>query len=110
MCVTYLLEICKRNDQLIYQLKENITTYEAIINFIGQNTEYQYKNIDLVNFYTNLSEKAQQEVREMEGLNNNIKTEIQLHCDHEFFTDHVDLDYDRSVTVCYCTICELNKN
>lgn len=111
MCDTsYLFELSKRNDLLINQLKDNLTTYNEIILFINQNKNYQYVNTDLISFYQNLIEKAEQEVAEVTLLNENIRKELHLHCEHEFITDSIDTDYDRSKTVCYCTICELNKN
>ena len=109
LCTSYLQEICKRNEQIIYQLKENIATYESIIHFIGENTEYHYNNMDLVHFYTNLIEKGQQEVNEIQELNKGIIKDIQMHCEHDFSSDLIDIEYDRSQTICYCTICELNK-
>ena len=111
MCDTnYLIELSKRNDLLIDQLKDNLTTYNEIIIFINQNKNCQYVNTDLISFYQNLIEKAEQEVAEVTLLNENIRKEIHLHCEHEYTTDIIDTDYDRSKTICYCTICELNKN
>lgn len=110
MCdTTYLIELCKRNDLLINLLKDNLTTYNEIILFINQNKNYQYVKTDLLSFYQNLIEKAEQEIEEVTLLNENIRKEIHLHCEHDYITDLIDTDYDRSKTVCYCTICELNK-
>ena len=31
-------------------------------------------------------------------------------CEHNFITDIIDINPEKDKTICYCTICELNKS
>ena len=40
-----------------------------------------------------------------------IKTYLKKHCPHEFQTDYIDLPLqERGMTICYCVLCETNKD
>jgi hypothetical protein len=107
--IEYLIGLKGQNMSLIAQLEENIAKYDEIMVFINENCDYTYATVDLINFYNNYSERAKEEIRQMRIVNKNIDEQTDKVCDHNFVTDIVDITPDRDQTVCYCTICELNK-
>ena len=42
-------------------------------------------------------------------MNKSNDTIIYENCKHNFITDIIDIDPEKEKTICYCTICELNK-
>lgn len=107
--IEYLIGLKEKNHHLIHQLEENISKYDEIMSFVNENCDYTYTTVDLINFYNNYSERAKDEIRQMKIVNKNIDEQIDKVCEHNFVTDVVDITPEKDQTVCYCTICELNK-
>ena len=40
---------------------------------------------------------------------NNIIAYLRINCQHNFIKDEVDITPDNSVSICYCTYCELER-
>ena len=38
-----------------------------------------------------------------------IEEQIKNKCQHNYVTDYIDIDPEKSMKICYCTICENNK-
>ena len=76
---------------------------------IGDNCDYNYMTVDLINYYNKLSENCTEKIAEINNILTGIKLDIQRLCQHEFVTDTIDIDPEKSTTVCYCSICEYTK-
>jgi hypothetical protein len=109
MTFFFNLEMKKKNEQLIKELEEVIDSYNKTMSFINENCDYNYITVDLINFYNNLCVDCEQQVKTIKEIIklNNIR--IYEQCDHNFVTDIIDIDPEKEKTICYCTICELNK-
>lgn len=108
--IEYLLGLKSRNKCLLNQIEDNINRYNEIMEFINENCDYTYVTIELINFYNDLSERAQEEMKYLIFINENTNKQINQVCEHDFVTDIIDIAPDKDQTVCYCKICELNKN
>jgi hypothetical protein len=107
--IEYLLGLKSRNKCLIAQIEDNINRYIEIMEFINDNCDYTYVTVELINFYNDLSEKAQEEMKYLIFINENTNKQINQVCKHNFVTDIIDIAPDKDQSICYCTICELNK-
>ena len=107
--IDYLIGMKNKNNNLICQLEQNILSYDEILIFINANCDYTYMTVDLINFYNDFSQLAKEEITKIKLVNKNIDKDIERVCDHNFVTDVIDLAPDKDQTICYCTICELNK-
>ena len=107
--IEYLIGLKNKNKDLICHLEESILKRDEIMIFINENCDYTYLTIDLINFYNNLNELAKEEIEQLKLVNRNIDDQISKVCQHNFVTDIIDIAPDKDQTICYCTICELNK-
>jgi hypothetical protein len=99
----------KKNEILIKQLEEIITTYNDTMSCINENCDYNYSTVDLINYYNNLCVECEQQIiyiKEIQKMNNDI---VYDKCEHNFITDIIDINPEKEKTICYCTICELSK-
>jgi hypothetical protein len=109
MDVFFCIEMKKKNEILIKQLEETVTSYNEIMSCINENCVYNYVTVDLINFYNNLCVEIESQLvilKNMKKLNDN---NIYEHCEHNFITDIIDINPEKEQTICYCTICELSK-
>jgi hypothetical protein len=107
--IEYLIGLKEKNNSLITQLEENMAKYDEIMVFINENCDYTYATVELINFYNNYNERAKEEIRQIRNVNKNIDEQMDKVCNHNFVTDIIDIAPERDQTICYCTICELNK-
>ena len=109
MDIFFYIEMKKKNEILIKQLEETVTSYNEIISCINENCDYNYINVDLINFYNNLCVECEQQIiilKKMKKVNDNIMYEK---CEHNFINDIIDINPEKEQTICYCTNCELTK-
>jgi uncharacterized protein with von Willebrand factor type A (vWA) domain len=109
MDIFFNIEMKKKNENLIKQLEETVSSYNEIMSYINENCDYNYVTVDLINFYNNLCVECE---KQLIILKNTIKIndkKIYEQCDHNFIIDIIDIDPEKEKTICYCTICELTK-
>lgn len=109
MNLSFFIELKKKNIKLMKQLEEDILLYHEIMCHIGDNCDYNYVTVDLINYYNKLSENCSEKINEINNIVKGINNDIQRLCDHEFVIDTIDIDPEKSKTVCYCSICEYTK-
>ena len=109
MDLPFFLELRIKNKNLMKQLEDNILLYHEIMCHIGDNCDYNYITVDLINYYNKLSENCSEKITEINNIINGINHDIQRLCKHNFVTDTIDVDPEKSKTICYCSICEFTK-
>lgn len=117
MNLNYLLKMKNNNDYTIAYLKEINSNYvimkeETILNLIDAslnvNQDFIQYNKDITEINDNLHEQDIH-LRQLILLNEKLRTKIVSICNHEWITDSIDIDPDRSQTIEYCKICQLSK-
>ena len=117
MNIDYLLKMKNENDYNIAYLKEinnnNVKMKEeTILNLIdtslnvNENILQYNKQITEINDILN---EQDNHLRQLTLLNEKIRTKLISICIHEWITDSIDIDLDRSQTIEYCKICQLSK-
>ena len=109
MTFFFNIEMKKKNEQLIKELEQTIESYNDVMSCINENCDYNYLTIDLINFYNNLCVECEQQVKTIKEIIKLNNIQIYEQCEHNFVTDTIDIDPEKEKTICYCTICELNK-
>jgi len=109
MSIFFYIELKKQNNTLIKQLEEAISSYNEIMSSINENCEYTYSTVELINFYNDLCEDCEYQIKQIISINTSNDELIYNQCKHNFITDIIDINIEKSKTVCYCTICELTK-
>jgi hypothetical protein len=109
MTFFFNLEMKKKNENLIKELEETITTYNDIMSCINENCDYNYITVDLINFYNNLSVECEEQVKIIKKMIKLNDVRIYEQCEHNFITDIIEIGPEKEQTICYCTICELTK-
>ena len=109
MDIFFNIEMKKKNEILIKQLEDTVSSYNEIMSFINENCDYNYLTVDLINFYNNLCVECEQQLVILKNMKKLNDKNIYENCEHNFVTDIIDIDPEKEKTICYCTICELNK-
>jgi hypothetical protein len=109
MDIFFHIEMKKKNEIVIKQLEEVILSYNEIMCYINENCDYNYRTIDLINFYNNLCVECEQQLVILKNMKKINDKYIYEQCEHNFITDIIDIDPEKEKTICYCTICELTK-
>jgi hypothetical protein len=117
MSLDYLLKMKNDNDYTIAYLKEINSNYakmkeETILNLIDTslnvNQDFLQYNKHITEINDNLNEQDIH-LRQLIILNEKIRTKLISICNHEWITDSIDIDPDRSQTIEYCKICQLSR-
>lgn len=117
MSLDYLLKMKNNNDYTIAYLKEINSNYvemkeDTILNLIDTslnvNQDFIQYNKHIAEINDNLNEQDIH-LRQLILLNEKIRTKIVSICNHEWITDSIDIDPDRSQTIEYCKICQKSK-
>ena len=117
MNIDYLLKMKNENDYNIAYLKEINNNYvkmkeETILNLIdtslnvNENILQYNKQITEINDILN---EQDNHIRLLILLNEKIRTKLISMCIHEWITDSIDIDLDRSQTIEYCKICQASR-
>ena len=109
MDIFFIIEMKKKNENLIKQLEETIESYNEIMSFINEKCDYNYLSIDLINFYNNLCVECEQQLTILKNMKKLNDKNIYENCEHNFVMDIIDINPEKEQTICYCTICELTK-
>ena len=109
MDIFFIIEMKKKNENLIKQLEETIESYNEIMSFINKKCDYNYLSIDLINFYNNLCVECEQQLTILKNMKKLNDKNIYENCEHNFVMDIIDINPEKEQTICYCTICELTK-
>jgi hypothetical protein len=117
MNLDYLLKMKNENDYTIAYLKEinhNHKTMkeETILNLINTtlnvNENILQYNKHITEFNDILNEQTEH-IKQLMLSNEKIRTKLISICKHEWITDSIDIDPDRSQTIEYCKICQVSK-
>ncbi len=117
MNIDYLLKMKNENDYTIAYLKEINNNFskmkeETILNLIDTSLNV---NEDVLQYNKHISEindnlnQQDEYLRQLIFLNEKLRTKLISICNHEWITDSVDIDPDRSQTIEYCKICQVSK-
>ncbi len=117
MSLDYLLKMKNENDYTIAYLKEINNNFskmkeETILNLIDTSLNV---NEDVLQYNKHISEindnlnQQDEYLRQLIFLNEKLRTKLISICNHEWITDSVDIDPDRSQTIEYCKICQVSK-
>ena len=109
MDIFFIIEMKKKNENLIKQLEETIESYNEIMSFINEKCDYNYLSIDLINFYNNLCVECEQQLTILKNMKKLNDKNIYENCEHNFVMDIIDINPEKEQTIYYCTICELTK-
>jgi len=102
MSLHYFLS-CKKNYIKIIQKLEYIIETLDDINYLSI-SEFPF-NFDKENNKSFFTYKIQH----FKGLIDNCNDKLEQMCCHNYVNDTIDIDYERSQTITYCTICETEK-
>ena len=85
----------------------NIQTIQNNLDFYEQ---HFFDESPLANEYQSLSHprKLCQELKQWRELLEKIKREIWSGCVHEFVSDYVDVDVEKTVPISYCSVCYMS--
>jgi hypothetical protein len=115
--VDYLLKMKNENDYTIAYLKElnnnylkmkEETIFYLIDTSLSVNEDYIQYNKDITEINDNLNEQDNL-LKQLTMLNEKIRKKITEICNHEWITDYIDIDPDRSKKIEYCKICEISR-
>jgi hypothetical protein len=109
MSIFFNIEMKKKNENLIKQLEETVSSYNEIMSYINENCDYNYHTVDLINFYNNLCVECEQQIIVLKNIQKQNDKNIYEQCEHNFIMDIIDINPEKDLTICYCTICELTK-
>jgi hypothetical protein len=117
MNLDYLLKMKNANDYTIAYLKEINSNYdkmkeETILNLIDSslnvNQDFLQYNKHITEINDNLNEQDIH-LKQLILLNEKIRTKLISICNHEWITDSIDIDPDRTQTIEYCKVCQATK-
>jgi hypothetical protein len=117
MNIDYLLKMKNENDYNIAYLKEINNNYvkmkeETILNLIDTSLNVNQNILQYNKYLTEINANLNEQdihLRQLILLNEKIRTKLISICNHEWITDSIDIDPDRSQTIEYCKICQLSK-
>ena len=117
MNLDYLLKMKNESDYTIAYLKEINNNFlkmkeETILNLIDTslnvNEDVLQYNKDVKEINANLNQQDEH-LRQLIFLNEKIRTKLVSMCFHEWISDSIDIDPDRSQTIEYCKFCQTTK-
>ena len=117
MNIDYLLKMKNENDYTIAYLKEINSNYakmkeETILNLIDTSLNV---NEDILQYNKHITEinailnQQDEHLRQLIFLNEKLRTKLISICNHDWITDSIDIDPDRSQTIEYCKICQVSR-
>ena len=104
MDINYFLLLKSKYNSMLSNIDELIETCETICEFNDDRGLYLLFNSE-ENMQVFVERKKQ-----IQYLKNMCNHYIHSLCKHEFIEDVIDIDPDRSKTITYCRLCELNED
>ena len=83
------------NNSCLYNINNDFDISNNLEDNIFDNTQKQ-------NFFIQIKENIKEDIKI-------IEENIQHLCKHEFVEDEIDIDFERTKTIKYCTICEYTE-
>ena len=97
-CVSFLQILELSKEQILSEIKNN------------ENDFFDKNPLLLSKFNTLFNPKLLYTLtNNVEIFTEELEDQIQNCCKHEYVNDLIDIDYDRSIRVVYCQLCELTK-
>jgi hypothetical protein len=117
MSLDYLLKMKNENDYTIAYLKEINNNFlkmkeETILNLIDTSLNVNENILQYNKYITEINANLNQQdehLKQLILLNERIRANLTSICKHEWVTDLIDIDPDRSQTIEYCRICQATK-
>jgi hypothetical protein len=104
-----LKNIIDLSKQCIHFLHELDTKRQQILLDINNNeNDFFDKNTEIVTQFNALFDPKIYKTR-LQVFTEELKDTVNLYCRHEYIDDLIDVDYDKSVRVTYCQLCELTR-
>lgn len=108
MSLEYYLLCRETTNEVIINLTNVINGMSVLYsNTISEETKDNsnlYRNPFFIN-YINHKEAIQSQIKNMENCKTWCENNIDKLCTHEFIVDMIDINPDKSKTICYCKIC-----
>ena len=117
MSLDYLLKMKSGNDYTIAYLKEINNHHtkmkeETILSLIDTSLNVNENVLQYNKHITEINELLNEQIEHIKSLvfsNEKIRSKIISLCKHDWVTDSIDIDPDRSQTIEYCKICQQTK-
>jgi len=117
MSLDYLLNMKNENDYAIAYLKEinhnhSAMKEETVLRLIDTSLNVNENVIQYNKHIAEINQLLNEQTEHIKHLmlsNERIRTKIISICKHEWITDSIDIDPDRSQTIEYCKICQVSK-
>jgi len=117
MSINYLLKMKDENDYTIAYLKEINNNHtkmkeETILNLIDTSLNVNENVLQYNKHITEINDLLNEQIEHIKSLmlsNDKIRIKLISMCKHEWVTDSIDIDPDRSQTIEYCKICQHNR-
>ena len=99
----------------IEHIKNSKTRMIKIVNDINEHDNNYFDvncNYELFKTYLNMynnTEEYDDLIKNLETLKTFFEHQIKNKCEHEWTTDLIDIDPDRSQEICYCVKCDVTK-
>ena len=107
--IFFHIEFKIKNNHLIQQLEETINLHNEIVSCINENCVYNYNTMDLICLYDKIQNECKTNIEILKQIQFNNDKQLYEKCQHNFITDIIDINPEKSMTICYCTICEFTK-
>ena len=109
MDINYFLLLRSKYNQILDNIESSINACDSIDDFT---TEYvSNKDISLRTIFNTDANRSVllERKKHINYLKNLCNQYINSLCDHQYVSDNIDINPDKSVTITYCHFCELNE-
>jgi len=94
-CTHFLLELDTKRQQILLDINKN-------------ENDFFEKNTEIVTQFNALFDPKVYKQR-LQLFTEELEDTVNSYCHHEYIDDLIDVDYDKSVRVTYCQLCELTR-
>jgi hypothetical protein len=104
--INYFLLLKDKYNSMLSNIDKLIETCEIINEYNEELNKKTELHIILLNSNKEFFEERKKEIQNLKNL---CDQSIYSLCTHEFVRDNIDIDPDKSMTISYCRLCELNE-
>ena len=111
MSLIFFLSVKEKHTHISSCLSQIISTYEEL-QFLTDNmeeTNENYNKFEDLKMYKTLLNDYNSKLEVINIISNIVNDVINDLCEHNYIYDTIDIDLDRSKTICYCSICGIPK-